>query len=358
MIIMMLFVICVLATLLSAAWLVLLGRVNRDDWIEAAYVKVLDNQNAVKILQDKDTKTLLTLSGHEGIMLRVIKTVLAITGGDSKKKIKKLQKEINQLQKGDLRSVNIFIMPGYVLQREVEAIGKGSFHKSIMAMCFELYGKKHASKKTTNLLAKLLSYPVAGVSCTLAIGVMLLGSGNATIGLGIIGIGTILVLVLVYSLYDQLKDLVSKRRISISKQFPNAVSKLALLVTSGMIMDRAWKETSMSHDSELYMEMRKTSSELENLVSPESAYGNFINRCNTKESAKLASAILQNLSKGNAEIGRLLKDMAREAWQERRHMAKREAEKANSKLMIPTMLLFLAILVMLMVPVAMNFSGI
>jgi hypothetical protein len=65
---------------------------------------------------------------------------------------------------------------------------------------------------------------------------------------------------------------------------------------------------------------------------------------------------MQNLSKGNSEIGKLLKDMAREAWQERRHLAKRDAEKANSKLMIPTMMLFLAILVMIMVPIVMNFS--
>ena len=49
--------------------------------------------------------------------------------------------------------------------------------------------------------------------------------------------------------------------------------------------------------------------------------------------------------------------MAHEAWQERRHTAKRDSEKANSKLMIPTMMLFIAILVMIMVPVAINLSA-
>ena len=49
--------------------------------------------------------------------------------------------------------------------------------------------------------------------------------------------------------------------------------------------------------------------------------------------------------------------MAHEAWQERRHTAKRASEAANSKLMIPTMLLFIAILVMIMVPIATNFSA-
>jgi len=97
--------------------------------------------------------------------------------------------------------------------------------------------------------------------------------------------------------------------------------------------------------------------ELANLVDPATAYTNFLNRCNTKETTKLASAIIQNQSKGNAEIGQLLKSMAHEAWQDRRHTAKRDSEKANSKLMIPTMLLFLAILVMIMVPVAMNFAS-
>jgi len=279
-------------------------------------------------------------------------------GGNVAGKIQKLKHNINRLEKGDLRCVNTYVMPGYVLQREIEAIGKGNIHKLIMTKCFELYGKKHASNKTKQLLAQILSYPLIGVGAALMLGTIFLAMGSTSVGAAIIGAGTLLVLVLVYAIYDELSDSVQKRRVAIIRQFPNVVSKLALLVTSGMIMDRAWKETAFSRDTELYLEMRKTSKELDNLVSPETAFSNFINRCNTKESAKLASAIMQNLSKGNAEIGRLLKDMAREAWQERRHIAKRDAEKANSKLMIPTMLLFLAILVMLMVPVAMNFTGI
>ena len=132
-----------------------------------------------------------------------------------------------------------------------------------------------------------------------------------------------LVIVLVYALYDELGDQINKRRAAISRQFPNVVSKLALLVTSGMIMDRAWRETAQSQSGELYMEMRKTSEELANLVEPAAAYAGFIDRCNTKETTKLASAIIQNQTKGNAEVGVLLKAMAHEAWQERRHTAKR-----------------------------------
>ena len=350
----MLIVILAVATALVAYWLILMSRATREDWVTAAYNKVLDNFAAIEKLQNKINAKSEKLAGYRGIASVGIKL---LQGASREKEKCKLEKENECLQNGDLKSVNVFVMPGYVLQREYMAIGRGDVHKTIMTKSYELYGKKHATCRTAHLLAKLLSYPIIGVAATLILGTLLMGAGITTAGIAILGIGTMLVLVLTYAIYDELSDRVKKRRDAISRQFPGVVSKLALLVTSGMIMDRAWKETAYSQEYELYQEMRKTSEELDNLVSPESAYSDFISRCNTKETAKLASAILQNLSKGNAEIGKLLKDMAREAWQERRHMAKRDAEKANSKLMIPTMLLFIAILVMLMVPVAMNFSG-
>jgi len=351
----MLIVILAIATALAAFWVWLLCGAVTEDWVIIAYNKVYTNLAAIEKLREKDSVKQKKLSGSRGFATVWMKILY---GGNSNKKIKKMQMINERLQIGDLKRISVFEAPGYVIQRKYESIGKGGIHKTIMAECYELYGKKYATYRAKHYLAGLLSYPVIGIAATLAFGTILAGAGNATAGNAVFGIGTVLVLVLTYMIYDELNDRVKKRREAIGRQFPNVVSKLALLVTSGMIMDRAWKETAYSQGHELYREMRKTSEELDNLVSPEAAYGEFICRCNTKETARLASAILQNLSKGNAEIGRLLKDMAREAWQERRHTARRDAEKANSRLMIPTMLLFLAILVMLMVPVAMSFSGI
>ncbi|MCL2628049.1 MAG: type II secretion system F family protein [Oscillospiraceae bacterium] len=344
----------IIATVLTVAWLVLLGRASCADWNCVANAKVLDNRIEMRKLMIKSGNDSERLSMYSGITLTVMKF---LAGGNINKKHEKLKQETNGLQSGSFKGLNPFVLPGYVLQREIEEIGKSGIHKTILTKCSELYGKKYAPYKTKQLLAKMLSYPIIGTAFTLIIAVLLLGAESTSAGVAVLGIGKGLIFVLVYAIYDELSDLVKKRQNAIIRQFPGVVSKLALLVTSGMIMDTAWKETAFSQELELYIEMRRTSKELDNLVSPQVAYSNFINRCNTKESAKLASAIMQNLSKGNKEIGRLLKDMAYEAWRERRHTAKRDAEKANSKLMIPTMLLFLAILVMLMVPIAMNFSG-
>lgn len=342
------------ATLLTAVWLVLLGMVRQEDWVAAAYNAVLDNRLAIDRLRRKDAENQERLRQYHDPAAGIMKLFL---GCSSEKKIAKLQRANEQLQRGELKSLSVFPMPGYVLLRKFDSIGRGNVHKKVFAICQELYGKKHAENKTNQLIAKLLSYPMIGLVVPLALGPIAIAIGNTLAGVGILGIGTVLVLVLAYAMYDEVNDQAAKRRAAISRQFPNTVSKLALLVTSGMIMDRAWRETAYSQDLELYREMQRTAEELDNLVKPEAAYGGFINRCNTKETAKLASAIIQNMSKGNAEIGRLLQEMAKEAWLERRHMAKRDSEKANSRLMIPTMLLFLAILVMLMVPVAINFSS-
>lgn len=342
------------ATVLTVGWLYLLLRSAQEDWVAAAYNQILHNLDTMEKLRRKAQKNRETLEQYHGISRAVVKL---LQDGSIEKQIHKLEQTNQKLQAGNLRSVSPLAIPGYVLQRERQAIGHGKLHKTILTQCMELYGKKYAPYRARAVLAQLLSYPLFGVAMSIAVGAILIGTGDRQMGVVVLSVGTLIVLVLDYAVYDELMDSVKKRRTAIAQQFPNVVSKLALLVTSGMIMERAWRETANSQTLELYREMQKTADELDNLVEPMTAYNNFLNRCNTKETTKLASAILQNLTKGNAEIGALLKEMAHEAWQERRHSAKRASEAANSKLMIPTMMLFIAILVMLMVPVAMNFSG-
>lgn len=347
-------IVLIIATALMVFWLLLLSRVDREDWIVATYNKILGNQQRIEHLQAKAREKKVKLAAYHGLPAKIMAVLLK---DDSAKAIRKMQKENQALQQGDLSSISILAMPGFALQRHFDKIGKSDLQRKLIGQYTELYGKKYAPERAKQLVAQMLSYPIIGVAATLLLGVLLRYFGNKTGGLAVMLIGSLLVLVIVYALYDEVADQVKKRRAAISRQFPNVVSKLALLVTSGMILDKAWKQTAHSQDLVLYKEMRRTSDELDNLVDPTAAYTNFLNRCNTKETTKLASALIQSQSKGNSEIGALLKGMAHDAWQERRHTAKRDSEKANSKLMIPTMLLFVAILVMIMVPVAMNFMS-
>ncbi len=344
----------IVASMLILTWFIFLNCATQDDWGVAAYNKVIDNTLEIEKLRIKDKENLNKIESCEGIEAVIMKLLITT---DSSKKISKIEENNEELKKGILKSLNIFVMPGYVIYRKFNTLLNGDLYRVILNKNIILFGKKYAVNKTKQLIARVISILLLGLGSAFTIGGVYYASNQYKQALTTVIGGTLMVLFVSYALYDEIQDNINKREKAIKRQFPNMVSKLALLVTSGMIVERAWNETAFSENSQLYIEMQKTSDELDNLVSPEIAYGGFIDRCNVKEVTKLASAITQNLSKGNAEIGRLLKDMAKEAWLERRHMAKRDSESASAKLLIPTLLLFLAILVMIIVPIAMNFSS-
>ena len=349
-----LFVTMMLSSGLILFWFVLLFMSGHEDGVAAAYDKLFCNTTKIEELQLKDFKKAAALAQYEGVS-RMFMQIM--NGGTNQKEIRKLEKMNKSLREGDIGKAGIFTLPGHVLRRSVAFIGKGRLYKSLQLRHIELYGKKNAEYKTNGVLAAMCSYIIFGSGLMLALGSLLSALEIEMIGPVVLVMGTGMAIMMGYSLYDEPRPKTIRRRETIAREFPNVVSKLALLVCSGMIMDRAWNETANSNEGELYMEMRKTADELNQNIAPEAAYSNFIVRCNTKETSKLASAILQNLSKGNSEIGNLLRELAREAWQERRHTAKRDAEKANSKLMIPTMLLFVSILIMIAVPIVMMLGG-
>lgn len=347
-------IVIVISTALFLCWFLLLFSANREDRVAAAKGMLLANRMEIDALRKKEDRNREKLSLYHGFSRRFMQLFLST---NESKEIDKLKKKNREIQEGNLRNIPRLDLPGYVILRKYPGICTSNFYRKIRSCYYELYGKKHQELLTRQLLAKMISYPVVGTAASLVLGLIIRFLWDEMIGLAVMIIGPLLVAVLAYSQYDDLSDLVIERKNNILRQYPNVLSKLALLVTSGMIMDRAWHETAFSNDGELYMEMRKTTEELSNLVAPEIAYSGFIDRCNTKETTKLASAILQNLAKGNSEIAILLQQMSKDAWNERRNLAKRDSENANSKLMIPTMLLFGAIIVMLLVPIAISLGN-
>ncbi len=89
---------------------------------------------------------------------------------------------------------------------------------------------------------------------------------------------------------------------------------------------------------------------------PSEAYSRFITRCSNPYTTKLATAIIQNISKGNAEIVSLFRTLNDESWMEHKHNARRMGEKIQSKLLIPTLLMFGGIMILIIVPVMSGFN--
>lgn len=180
---------------------------------------------------------------------------------------------------------------------------------------------------------------------------LLAALGNSGIALLL---GTALAVLIMVYLEELMNDKLTERRDEILSDMPQMLSKLTLLVNSGMPLRDAWKKVAYGGSRVIYLEMQTAVQQMQNGIPEWEAYRNFADRCALKEVRRFASTMIQNLQKGNAEIAYFLRDMADEMWEEKKHLVKRKGEAANSKLLLPIAMIFIGILVMIMVPAFIN----
>lgn len=232
---------------------------------------------------------------------------------------------------------------GFSIMRYLKIDTKSKKARKRIKEISEVQGKKYA---------EYFYYIICGAKWTygftLIVIFALLGAlGNSALALFF---GIVMAVMIMWYLDEVMNDQLNDRRDELLADMPQMLSKLTLLVNSGMIVREAWSKVASGGDRELYKEMRVTVSEMQNGESDFNAYRNFADRCGIKEIRRFSSTMIQNMQKGNAEISFFLKEMADEMWEEKKHLVKRKGEAANSKLLLPIGMIFVGILVMIMVP--------
>ena len=213
-----------------------------------------------------------------------------------------------------------------------------------------LYGERYADYYMRVMYAQRISiiYLCFAVGC----GIYALAEGTdklLLLALALVMCGT-----LYYYFMKLPASKVKDRSIRFMDEFPNAVSTIALLVNSGMILREAWREVSMSAETELYLEMRKVNEDIDNGVAEVDALYNFGNRCVTPEIKKFTAFIVQGLEKGSRDLAVALRNQTDELWELKKQNILKRGELASSKLMIPLMVMFIGILIMVMGPIMTN----
>lgn len=150
----------------------------------------------------------------------------------------------------------------------------------------------------------------------------------------------------------ELFDRVKKRRSEIRFAFPDFANKLVLLINAGMTVTRAWEKISNESKKATPLQ-REVCTVIQDIRAgkPEhSAYEDFAKRCRTPEITRFISVILQNLRKGNGELVPVLRIFTNECWEMRKNIAKKFGEEASTKMILPLMLMFAAILLIVGAP--------
>lgn len=277
-------------------------------------------------------------------------------GRQLKRKQEEAQAQLSRLKSGKINVLDIIPVVGYRLVQLMGWDSTNDMVKKLNQQCMQFKEKKEAINYTYYLIASLFGYLLlGGIALFSGIGLgMSMGMGTRSL---ILGVGAFVMFTLLgYLPYDSVSVIIRKREEDIDRQFPQVMSKLALLTVAGMEVSRAWKLAAASGTGTLYEEMNRVLIDFDNNVSPTEAYSKFIVRCNNRYATKLATAIIQNISKGNSEIAALFRRLNDESWMEHKHNARRMGEKIQSKLFLPTMLMFGGIIVLIIVPVMSGFN--
>ena len=184
---------------------------------------------------------------------------------------------------------------GFAIMRFLKIDTSGKQARKRIKEIAEVQGKRYA---------EYYYYIINGAKWTYGLTVLvlfaLLGAmGNSGIALFF---GLVLSILLMWYVDETMNDQLEQRRDDLLTDLPQMLSKLTLLVNSGMVMRDAWVKVAEGEDRILYQEMRITAQEMKNGVSDYEAYRNFADRCSIKEIRRFSSTMMQNLQKGNSGL--------------------------------------------------------
>ena len=155
---------------------------------------------------------------------------------------------------------------------------------------------------------------------------------------------------------DSLKNKAAKRKEEIDRELPNMISKLALLLLSGMNISKAIEQAAVSGEGLIYREFVTVVKESSQSISLEGALTRMQGRCSNKYIDKPVTIVSKSFSSGNENLADDLKNLNDECWLEKKHSARRMADKVQTKLFIPTMIMFVGVLVVIIIPVMSGFN--
>lgn len=348
------YLIMLVATVMTALWIFAVMAAGKKHIAGAVKAQINIKQQKIREINDKLERKLEALEEiGQGKGKRADKAKKS-----AGKNIKDVKKELDALKSGKAGLFNVIPAAGYILFTLNLITPDSKLFQDLKGKSEVIYGKPGAAGNASYMIASAVSYVYLALALSLMIMSIMSITGRGNDGIILSLILLVIAIIFCYIPFDELGEKTQKRQDEITAQFPNVMSKLALLVASGIEVSRAWELVCQTGRGILYAEMRNVTMELDNNISPGIAYTNFMNNCGNKYTTKLATSILQNISKGNSEIGTVFNQLANESWAERKHSAKRLGELAQGKLMVPTLLMFAGIMALVMVPIVMSMGSI
>ena len=156
-----------------------------------------------------------------------------------------------------------------------------------------------------------------------------------------------------------------QRKRQLLSDYPELLTKMMIFLGAGMTVRTAWEQIAEDYHRLLgqkrrekrwvYEEMYETSCQMKRGVPEGQAFAEFGRRCSLPCYTKFAGYLEQSRKNGSKNLRELLRLEMEEAFEQRKHQARRLGEEASTKLLLPLFLMLGVVMIMVAVPAMLEF---
>lgn len=362
---MIVLVLAIIMSVLAVFYLIEMGKENRGAAAELVLSKAWNNRFTRQDIEEK-----------KELFIKQNEKYHEVDEKKAAKKIKELDKQIADYTKKEeaylsgrfFSIVDGIALFGYQLLVDLKINAESDMFRKLTESCEhsgyielertqETGGRKNSFIYAYYIIASLFAYVFVGVFLGVFLALLMIGMGKEmNTALMFAGVAIVGMAVVGYIPYDGLNSKARKRREAIDRDFPNIISKVALLVTAGMNVIKAIEEAANSGETAIYLEFQRVIKEVNQAATVEAALVHLQCRCSNKYLDKMVTVVSKSYSAGNANLADNLRAINAECWLDKKHNSRRMGEVVQNKLFVPTMLMFVGILVVIIVPAMSGFS--
>lgn len=214
---------------------------------------------------------------------------------------------------------------------------KGKMREKLVSQAKLIYDPKYAEYYATVTWVQMITFIHLG----LAIGLVLAGLFNHIL---MLIIGLVIAVVFGFAAINRMSDVLKTREQECTAELPQIVSTMALLINAGMLLRDAWRLIAEKKEGTAYKLMLDSCVDMENGMAEVDAIHKYGRMSNSAETRKFTSALAQSVERGGAELSDFLSRQSVEMWNLKKQTMLQKGESAATKLLMPTVLLFVAII--------------
>lgn len=215
-----------------------------------------------------------------------------------------------------------------------------------------VYSKQYSEFYARIIWAQILSF----VLLALAIFLVLAGCFSDSMSGFYSLVGVVVAAIFGYYFFIHTGEKVQTRQSECEREFPNAISKLALIVNSGVILHDAWGIVADGNDGVFYDLMKESCIQMENGKSDIDAIYEFGVLTNSDDIRKFTSALIQSIERGGGNLPMFLANQSSELWIRRKQIMLQKGETAASALLMPISLMLVGVMLIVISAAMQSFS--